>query len=63
MKSQGLKTVSPNFQWGHHVYGITNAMAQHIGLFSFLEIIGKLISQFKGRHTTVSKRSILGVIT
>lgn len=62
MKSQGLKTVLPNFQWGQHVYGITNAMAQHIGVFSLLEI-GKLISQFKGRHTTVSKRSILGVMT
>lgn len=44
---------------GQRVYGITNAMAQHIGVFSLLEI-GKLISQFKGRHTTVSKRSILG---
>lgn len=47
---------------GQRVYGITNAMAQHIGVFSLLEI-GKLISQFKGRHTTVSKRSILGVMT
>ena len=63
MKSQGLKTVLPYFKWGQHVYGITNAMTQHIGIFSFLEIIEKLISQFNGRHTTVSKRPILGVIT
>lgn len=63
MKSQDLKTVLPYFQWGQQVYGLTNAMIQNIGTFSFLEIIGKLISQFKGEHTIVSKRSILGVIT
>lgn len=36
---------------------------QDIGASSCLEIIGKLVSQFKGRHTTAHKRSILGVMT